>query len=443
MWPSAPTAHQSATASWAAFALPEGILERRLLITVLLPAPTLPSRKQTSMVGEASTTGTRPPKTSCFMGSTMTTEEGPRCAFHSGCLLRFLRDPGGLLPPEASWDANNPPALRPVPKYEHKKCVKIYRALTGLGTVCRYYGLPEDADELNLLLYRLGNIRHPNVLRVPAVCAVVAPGGAPEPGGPQPDHLELARPAPGDSAGLAFFEHIDGGDLFQLASGPNPGPLCRRPGFGDRVCADVLRGMLELHRHGILHGDIKPDNVFIRRSSGQAVLGDFSHSRPVDGDGPPAFLVQCPQHRAPEIQRAHADGTLYESSAATSSLLFGSPASDFYAFGMFVYYVLCGSRVVGLCQCHLWQEGGEESDPVRNLNLEYFLRLFHTAVFATTRLPEDSLFLCNHMLQEIDLVRKNLDALTRPQLEAVRALLQPCPRRGGLFGLAGRFFTAS
>jgi hypothetical protein len=94
----------------------------------------------------------------------------------------------------------------------------------------------------------------------------------------------------------------------------------------------VARSLAEAHDIGIVHGDLKPDNIFICETHGEKrfikVL-DFGIAR-VIGDANPAG-VGTPQYMAPEQLLGH-------------PLL---PASDVYAVGLVAYEMLLGVRLFG------------------------------------------------------------------------------------------------
>ncbi len=97
-----------------------------------------------------------------------------------------------------------------------------------------------------------------------------------------------------------------------------------------RIGAGIAAGLAALHRSGLVHGDVKPENVLLDESSSLKVprLSDIALARtlgmPRSGHGTPSLTD--PRYLAPEL----ANGA-----AAT-------PASDLYALGIILYELCCG-----------------------------------------------------------------------------------------------------
>lgn len=87
---------------------------------------------------------------------------------------------------------------------------------------------------------------------------------------------------------------------------------------------DILRGLCHLHRLGITHSDLRPDNVLLD-SQGRAILCDFSAPRPFGQPNPryPDTNPQFPIHGMAE---------------------FVSDATDMFAMATLVFHMETGSR---------------------------------------------------------------------------------------------------
>lgn len=117
-------------------------------------------------------------------------------------------------------------------------------------------------------------------------------------------------------ASLLVTEYVPGGTLAERIA--LAGPLSAKEGA--RVLAGVLAGLEAVHEHGLVHRDLKPDNVLFALD-GTPKIADFGIARARRGitarfDEPDAF-IGTPEFMAPE-QRAGARAT---------------PATDVYAVG--------------------------------------------------------------------------------------------------------------
>lgn len=168
--------------------------------------------------------------------------------------------------------------------------------------------------------------------------------------------LKLARIAPGSSAEvMRRFEReavigrridhprvvriLDAGThegspylAMELIDGPTLMPLLVRgpvlPAYAAAVIARLAETLADLHRAGIIHRDVKPQNVLLRRPL-DPVLTDFGVASCVGiDDGPPDELSGTPASMAPEqITGAPLDGR-----------------ADVFAAGVLLYRLVTGRR---------------------------------------------------------------------------------------------------
>jgi serine/threonine-protein kinase len=117
------------------------------------------------------------------------------------------------------------------------------------------------------------------------------------------------------------MEFIEGQTLSQVISkGPVPFP---------KACAwagDVAAALAAVHRKGIIHGDVKPANIFITQE-GRVKLGDFGIARVQNRDNRGA-LMGTPAYWCPEQ-------------------IWGKPQdarSDIFSLGVVLYEMVTGKR---------------------------------------------------------------------------------------------------
>jgi serine/threonine protein kinase len=89
----------------------------------------------------------------------------------------------------------------------------------------------------------------------------------------------------------------------------------------------ILNALLYLHHHGVIHGDIKPQNVIIQPETHSVVLVDFGLAMVKPGSSDKS-IGYTPVFASPE----QIDG---------KALL---PASDYYSVGMMMIYALNGGK---------------------------------------------------------------------------------------------------
>lgn len=134
----------------------------------------------------------------------------------------------------------------------------------------------------------------------------------------------------GQAAGHDFevMEYAAGGNLLDLA-GPD-GVRAEAP-FVRGVVRQIAEGLKSLHNEGIVHQDLKPENVLVRKKSPlDLVLADFGISRLLHQTRVAAEAAGTLAYLAPEL--------LVRSGGQTS------PARDWWALGMITRELLLGER---------------------------------------------------------------------------------------------------
>ncbi|RYE83341.1 MAG: serine/threonine protein kinase, partial [Myxococcales bacterium] len=133
------------------------------------------------------------------------------------------------------------------------------------------------------------------------------------------------------SSGSLYFamEYVEGESLEAL--------IDRReaidPETARRWMVDVVRGLRDAHRAGIVHRDVKPSNL-LRDAHGTIKLVDFGLAKPLDGDKKitrDGVLLGSPLYMAPEQARGDAvdhRADMYSLGCTFYHLLTGAPAFD-------------------------------------------------------------------------------------------------------------------
>lgn len=81
-----------------------------------------------------------------------------------------------------------------------------------------------------------------------------------------------------------------------IAAGPRQSRL--RPGMAIQVLRECLAALAAMHREGIIHGDLKPSNVMVKRT-GNTKLIDIGSA--IDLNSPSARRMWSPAYAAPEV----------------------------------------------------------------------------------------------------------------------------------------------
>ncbi len=130
-------------------------------------------------------------------------------------------------------------------------------------------------------------------------------------------------------AGSRPREHI----VMELVEGVDSQALLNSGAWLDaprvvRVLADVCDALDHAHAHGVVHGDVAPRNILIRRCDGVAKLADFGLAADASEGATQASVMGTPGYVAPEILAGAAPAPhcdLYSVAAVAYRLLAGPP----------------------------------------------------------------------------------------------------------------------
>src|SRR5256885_13137251 len=99
-----------------------------------------------------------------------------------------------------------------------------------------------------------------------------------------------------------------------------------RAGEVARVLGDAAWGLAYAHARGVVHRDVKPDNILLDDTTGRALVADFGIAQALRAAGA-GEVVGTPEYMSPEQASGEAvDGR-----------------SDLYALGLVGWYALAGT----------------------------------------------------------------------------------------------------
>ena len=144
---------------------------------------------------------------------------------------------------------------------------------------------------------------------------------------PRHEHIVRVRDllTVGESLGLVM-DLVDGGSLREYLHERHTLP----PAEAARVLAQVAAALAEAHRLGVVHRDLKPDNILVHYDGDRmhTKLTDFGIARVLNTPGmtTPGALMGTPNYLAPEAINGASPG----------------PAADVYALGILLYELIVG-----------------------------------------------------------------------------------------------------
>ena len=146
----------------------------------------------------------------------------------------------------------------------------------------------------------------------------------------------------------------------------------------DRVLRDIASALSHAHERGFVHRDVKPENIFIDETTGQALLSDFGVARSLEPDSQltaTGTAIGTPSYMSPE----QIDGTDLDG------------RSDLYSLGLVGWEMLTGQRPwdgEGLYSV-IYKQKHEELPPIDELRRDTPDRLIYLVEGATRKDPEE------------------------------------------------------
>lgn len=137
-----------------------------------------------------------------------------------------------------------------------------------------------------------------------------------------------------DGSIYLILEHAKGGDVWQMITDSQP----TEQEFRDRVMRPMVCALMHMHSLGIVHRDIKAENIFLTEKRNGAKLGDFGFA--VDEKTLKINRLGTMDYMAPEILLCDADKR--KKARSKNQNLYDSKV-DCWALGVLAYEGLVGT----------------------------------------------------------------------------------------------------
>ncbi len=188
--------------------------------------------------------------------------------------------------------------------------------------------------------------------------------------------------------------YVEGESLAQQVA--RSGPLSVRDTV--RMLQDVAYALAYAHGRGVVHRDIKPDNIMIERATGRALLMDFGISRSVSAPAPTngtsagltrvGEVVGTPEFMSPE--------------QAAGDTLDGR--SDLYSLGLVAWFALSGQSAMGgdSIQKVLVKQLTEVVPPIQTLRADVPALLSDVVQRCLAKSPDERFAAAEQLVEALD-----------------------------------------
>jgi serine/threonine protein kinase len=204
-------------------------------------------------------------------------------------------------------------------------------------------------------------------------------------------------------------EYCEGGSLRKAH------PFWREsPTASIRLFLEICDGVQYAHSRGVVHRDLKPDNIFLRTTSGQPVVGDFGICYVDNSEGRFTLKEEAVGPRlyiAPELEDGRADRV--------------TRLSDVYSLGKVLWWLLADGREVFSREQHRVLRWDLKSRNLltlfgwENLYLEHINRVLDLMI---TEKPDER----RELYDIVALLRRAIRLVEREYTPIGRDLVMPC-----------------